>query len=394
MDRMDSCMIMNKLLVQIICCITVLVSCQRGRQEEMVADIVLSYEEAEKRRIEFSELFSGVDIISLDTANGFLLKGVRQMQFTGEHIIVDDGSQQLFIFDKTGVGRSIISRRGQSPGEYLNIRGFDISSADSMVCVLAYPNKLMYFTFKGEFIREKRIKDEGFDFVLVGDQIALYTRNASTGEDQKKYLLKLLDAEGNRGLEAVDGYSLFGDRLLPVFQQNRAFTKRSDGGVNFIEPLSNWVYGIDRGKVTLRYMLDFGRKNPVHEIEGPFPLDASVAEFVDKTFPVYGFNSCWENNRYFYIQAKMDRLPVDFVFDKKKDKLLVGSFTDNLTECQPILVGATDRYLYGYVTPEMITEQVSYMEYKNEEVSIRLRELEGKAIDEGNPFLCIYHFCE
>lgn len=394
MDRMDSCMIMNKLLVQIICCITVLVSCQRGRQEEMVADIVLSYEEAEKRQIGFSELFSDANIILLDTANGFLLKDVKRIQFTGEHIIVDDGSQQLFIFDKMGVGRSIISRQGQGAGEYLNIRGFDVSPADSLVCVLAYPNKLMYFTFNGELIREKRIKDEGFDFVLTGDQIALYTRNASAEEDQKKYLLKLLDAEGARCLETVDGYSFFGDRLLPVFRQNRAFTKRSDGGINFIEPFSNWVYSIERGKVTPRYMLDFGKKNPVHEIDGLFPPDGSVVEYADKNFPVYGFNSCWENDLYFYIQAKVDRLPVDLVFDKKKNRLLAGSFIDDLTECQPILVGATDRYIYGYVTPEMITEQVSYMEYKNEEVSIRLRELEGKAIDEGNPILCIYHFCE
>ncbi len=372
------------------------VSCVSGTKDsngKVEAETTLVYDQSNELTLKYSDLFSGVELIPLDTTGDFLVTRIRQMKFALDHFFIQDEDKQLFVFDRQGKGCCIINKQGSGAEEYLSIRGFDVQEVDSTICLFTYPKRMMRFSLDGKLLDVSDMEVDGFDLLFLKDRSwAIFTDNVN--EDPQ--LLAVSDLSTGKTSRYIPGYRSFAGRKLPVYQQARFFSRLPNGEVLFFHPLSNLIYTVSSDGVSVKYLIDFGKNNPPVEYPEDMPPMSQVDDFVEKNQRVYGFNSCWENDKFFYIQTKVDDKLVDILWDKEKQILYSGYFKDDLTECQVFLSGVTDSYLAGYITVDVVMELVDYLKSRStKDAELTLQKL-GKLADytenEGNPIVCLYHF--
>lgn len=364
-------------------------------KEDSESGKLLSFVEALPLQKKYSDLFSKVETIPLDTVNNFLVSEVRQFRFALDHFFVLS-REEIMIFNRQGKGVTRINRYGQGREEYLSIRGFDVSESDSTVCLYVFPSKLMYFSLDGKLIREHKMEGKGFEMSLLPDHsYAIYTDNTKEAGEEGKTVLDTYDATTGAWKSFVSGYASLENRLLPSFQQNRVFTHVPSGReVLFFHPLTNHIYSItSKDSVRVKYTLDFGKNNPPKDAPETMRPEMSVTDFVMKHWPVYGFNGCWENDRYFYIQTFVDKQLRDILYDKQMDRLYAGWFTDDLLYCQMKPVAATDSFLVSHLSADALLGLKDYLESRQEkEIPPLVSNLLEQAEKMDNPIVCLYHF--
>ena len=146
-------------------CLFLMVSCSVSRNEPiddgMEVKRQIRYEDALKGDMKYSTLFDSLSIVPLDTTGGYMIGEVRQMKISAHHIAVLDQNSTVFVYNHEGKGTALISRKGQGDKEYIDARSIDILS-DSLVCLLTFPPKLMYFKMDGTFVSELPLKNRAF----------------------------------------------------------------------------------------------------------------------------------------------------------------------------------------------------------------------------------------
>lgn len=379
------------------CIVVLLSSCSFSKENSSGirydVDCTLRYCDASVSEMQLSMLCDSIESIPLDTTGGFLLGRIEYVCFVHNHFFVLDDSDKLYVFDRSGHGSFILDRKGQGPHEYVDIHGFDVAN-DSSLCLLTYPPKLMYFDWNGTFVKEVRLANRGFELSLLSDDFAvLYRDNVGSTPDKASFMLDVLHLPDETVYSHVAGYRFMAHRNLPAFQQRRALVDVAGGGCLFVPPLSNLVYSIDKTGVHVKYMLDFGSDNPPADLTEQLPSSSLPSDFIADRFPVYGFNSCWENSRYFYIQFYEHRQSRSLLYDKTVRKSYVGNFlNDDLTDCTPSFFMATEEALIGYWTVDEIVSLGAFLEMRGKDKKPFFNTLLHQAESFGNPIMCLYHF--
>lgn len=400
MGRMDSSLKMNVMLkcfYLCLCCL-ILVSCFSGKQEKQEtteSGEVLSYDNALPLNRKYSDIFSRVEIVPLDTVDNFLISDIRQFRYVLNRIFVLS-KEELLIFDRQGKGLARINRYGQGREEYLSVRGFDVSEKDSTICLLTYPQRLMYFSLDGTFLHEHKIEVKGTEMAILPDEsYAVFTDNLSLSEDGDISLLDIFNRNGKMR-SFIEGYENLGNRMLPSFQQKRTFTHiQENDGVLFFHPLSNRIWSVSSiDSVRVKYTIDFGDNNPPVDAPEKVHQDVMLSDVVTKHWSVWGFNGCWENERYLYIQTFVDKKLRDILFDKKEKQLYKGWMKDDLLRCQKKPVEATDEYLVGFISTEDLIGLENYLKSKpdGEILPEQEKQMIDWAEEAGNPLVCFYYF--
>lgn len=360
-------------------------------QIELTPETTLKYSDAKKEKVCFTSLFDSVEVIPLDTIGDFLLDGIKQMHFCLDHIFITDQSKRLFVFDQKGIGQTIIDRFGQGGDEYIDIRNFDISLSDSLICALVYPSKLMYFTFDGKLVRQEQLDTRGFALNVSDKTITIFNDNAPEDKDK---LLTIKDRNSQKEQDFIPGQRFLKGRTMPAYQQRRYFTKLPNGEALFFHPLSNLIYSLGNKEITIKYKLDFGNNNPSSDINLQLSENDDIFNTLDEYFPVIGFNSCWENDHYFYIQTRINKKPVDLLYDKKNKVFYAGLLLDDMVDCSVKFTQATNQHLIGYASTNDILDLLDYMKSKN--LNLSEKKAQKKLFDlserTGNPAVLRYKF--
>ena len=190
----------------------------------------------------------------------------------------------------------------------------------------------------------------------------------------------------------LPGQKFLHGSIMPAYQQRRYFTKLPDEKALFFYPLSNLVYSLGDMDVTVKYKLDFGDKNPPHDINKQISDNNDLFDFIDEHFPVAGFNSCWENDQYFYIQTRINKEPVDLLYNKKTKKFYAGHLLDDMVDCSTKFTQATNQWLVGYVSANDILDLIDYMQSKNIPPNATCKKIFDFAENVGNPTILLYKF--
>lgn len=367
----------------------------KEKGEELKVETVIKYSDAIQGDKDYSELFDKVEMIPLDTTGNFLIGDVGQMKLACNRIFVLDKRNAIYIFDKQGRGQAVIDKRGQGANEYINIRGFDVTP-DSLLCLLTFPSKLMYFTLDGTFVKETKLDFQGVEMALLPDnKAAVYVNNVCETTEESAPLLEICDQTNGQHHGYVSGYKCLANFSLPTYQQGKALTPNIGGELLFVQPLSNNIYAIKNDRVSIKYQIDFGKQNPPKSLSET-PRDVySVHEFIQEHFPVYGFNSCWENDSYFHIQFFLAGGQLKMLlYDKEKKVCYAGFLKENMTGCHPRLIEATNQYLIGYWSAEDIMSLVDCLNFRGESTDTfpGFEELAKYANEKENPIVCLYHF--
>ena len=182
------------------------VSCVSGTKDsngKVEAETTLVYDQSNELTLKYSDLFSGVELIPLDTTGDFLVTRIRQMKFALDHFFIQDEDKQLFVFDRQGKGCCIINKQGSGAEEYLSIRGFDVQEVDSTICLFTYPKRMMRFSLDGKLLDVSDMEVDGFDFLFLKDRSwAIFTDNVN--EDPQ--LLAVSDLSTGKTSRYIPGY--------------------------------------------------------------------------------------------------------------------------------------------------------------------------------------------
>ncbi len=385
---------MNKYLYFLLIC---LISCSdnpgKNDNEQLKPDVVLSYEKAQPFEVRYSDVFSSVETIPLDTVGDFLIQNISEMDFALNRFFALDMDKRLFVFDRQGKGLAKIDQYGQGCQQYLSIRGFEISLTDSLICLLTFPTKLMYFSLDGKFVKETSLDFDGSEMRFLKDRsLAVFTDNLD-GET----MLKTYQLETRSRKEFLPAYDWLAGRITPAFGQRRNLVTLPDGEVLYFYQYSNDIYSVTTDSVKIKYRIDFGKKNPIGPTQLPDVSRLSADEILETYYRVYGFNSCWENSRYFYIDFLMldePEKPHELLFDKQTSKLYTGWFCDDVGgDCGIRPVRATDEYLLGYYSADELSSLADYLEATGKKLSYpQAAKLIKWANNEGNPIVALYSF--
>lgn len=378
----------------------VLFSCKSDKRPEtenvLEAMFTVDCSKSLPLELRLSDLCEDVELVSLDDSGDFLVGEIGRVKYICNHFFVLDESESLFVFDRDGRGRTILNRKGKGPGEYLDVLDFDLTS-DSLICLSVYPSKLMYYTLDGSYVKEFPMESRGFELnLLSARQAVVYRNNVNSSTESASSLLEVVDFSRNVSKSYLPGYTCLPHKMLPSFQQDRVFTETGTDEILFCNPLSNEIVGVDSTRVYVKYRLDFGNRNPDKYLAEVLP-DASMdaIDFVEKNFSLYGFNSCWENSTYMYVQYYDSGKFQSLLYDKKQNLSYKGGILmDDLTGCNPRFLKATYEFLVAYWTAGDIISLADYLQMtgKDKEINSKLAEMISIVKKTENPVMGIYKF--
>lgn len=218
------------------------------------------------RLLQIDSIFSGFKAIPLETKKECLIgKIIKTKIYKGKMFILDE-LKSLFVFNTNGKFLYEIGKRGKGPGEYLELRDFDIDS-NGNVYILDFRRILMYKndgTFLKKFIfdflppkskircnpLEFAVKDDGNFYIWGG------TFELKNNPDGNYYSIYEMTEKG----KITNKYFPLKHAESQGFQNHR-FVPYKD--LTLIDPSfgSNIIYSIDKdGIVDERWFIDFGKK--------------------------------------------------------------------------------------------------------------------------------------
>jgi hypothetical protein len=111
--------------------------------------------------VPFSEFFSSIDIIPLETRDESLIKRTGKVMYVdGLYYLLDTDQFYLFVFDSTGRYVNRIAKVGQGPGEYTYIYDFLVNTRKERIEMLSPYRQILYYDYEGNFIEDIRFSDE------------------------------------------------------------------------------------------------------------------------------------------------------------------------------------------------------------------------------------------
>lgn len=158
-------------------------------------------------------LFTGIGF----SARVIPLPGLQRpeaIQVDDQNIYISDGIRVKIFSRKDFKLKTTFGKKGEGPREF---KGFILAYVQKDHVFVNSPNKVSYFSLKGEFIKEKKVTHIFGRFKPVAEKFVGY----------------VYDREGN---ERVENIYLFGpsfEKLKPLYKRVYFLTKQ--GGINLIE---------------------------------------------------------------------------------------------------------------------------------------------------------------
>jgi len=150
-------------------------------------------------------------IIKLEVSDDSLFAFANRVRIdkNGCIFLLDEYSQQsLFRFDQKGKFLNRYGRRGQGPGEYQTIRGFDFDSMGNVYLLTVY--KIIKYKKTGEFLKERKIDILSGGIKIIRDELFLgVIRDRSKGLHNKSSVYVY-----NTGLKKIDEIGVYEKYLM------------------------------------------------------------------------------------------------------------------------------------------------------------------------------------
>lgn len=217
---------------------------------------------AEKRFIDidrnkeykFSELFSKVELIPLETKDSSLLGDeIKCKYFDDKFIFITNKCALFFQPDGKFVGN--IFHFGKSPSEYLDLTDIFLTTNENSELINIYDRKnkrILSYDKTMTFIQSKNIEVKAYNAISYKSQYLLY----QGGFADDGYMLKILDNDGNVKEKLIKQPKYFKDYYY-FMDYNNFF--QFDNNLVFWNSPNSIVYDIENNLLEERYSFDFGK---------------------------------------------------------------------------------------------------------------------------------------
>lgn len=304
-------------------------------------------------------------------------------------------TKEVFIFTKNGKFVNKISRQGHGKYEYIQLWDIFFNKEKGELCLLSnYDQKILSFTPDGKKVLGVSKLPRMFDCVLpTRDGYIGYMGN-SVPNPSMPYNIWTMDKSFN----LMDGFVPVAPQLRGrIYYGVNAMSKYKD--VIYFKPeFDNNIYQIKDGKISLRYILNFGSKT--------VPDLSTIDRDVEMGLTILGLNTV--SNIYNYIETD-DYILMNFVMDTQR-WLGIYNKRKHTSEIAEIDAFYNDKYNIPFGTIKGMDQTAIYSAVRYEGVykmwlghgrhvnyeklypnQVRnLRKLFPKLEEDGNPFVAIY----
>lgn len=330
--------------------------------------------------------FKKPQIIVLETTEESLLSKINRVSYDENLLFVFDKTlMEILFFNLTGRYIGKINNKGQGPGEYIQISDFAIDTNQKQILLLCdIPNKLMYFSYDGAFIKEESL--DNYYMQLVVDSNYIYFEKMNN-IDVESGQLHILEKEKNQVEEVLDQI----DVKNYFFINGNSLNKGE--GLLYVRRFDNAVYGMEEGRAFKKYDIDFKEYSFPDRLIEEESSDVILRESSKNKYVFSMANIV--NNR--YCLMFMTNLG-PFLYDKENNVLNGYEYIQNakwgtmFSSYMPL--DNTNKIICFIDDPSFIQDAVEHMpeSKKNDERFSEMLNIAEKLTEENNPILFIYEF--
>lgn len=205
--------------------------------------------------------------IKLDGTNeDYFFKKIDKVVITNNNIyVLDKRLKKLIVFDTVGVGLGCVGRRGQGPGEYLQITDFSVNERGDIYFIDGTLDKDRVFVFDKyrKFVSVKKIPFEANVIQCLPDDKLLFAL-APWNKKREYASRKIAVTNLEFAIERIYGeYDEYVDNNFGI--SHYLFINTGDR-ILYNKPIDNYVYEISLdGQLQKAYFFNFGKKNVPNE---------------------------------------------------------------------------------------------------------------------------------
>jgi hypothetical protein len=211
--------------------------------------------------LNMSEVFSDIEYIPLESVDKHFIGEVQQVIVYKDRIYVFDRyqTQSVFCFQQDGKFLFELNRKGQGPGEYIELLGISIDHNNDHLLLFSH-QKIIVCDLDGKHIGSHRNDIWAHAFSYIGDGYAAffgdYTINAKYAKNGVTPNLLITNTDDYK----VENTDLFfpseinGSAVVGIFN----FSSYQNGTVNLLVPCDDTVYHLSKRAVERAYYIDFG----------------------------------------------------------------------------------------------------------------------------------------
>ena len=365
--------------------IVLLISCQAHNAKEECPSLTVDLTD---KPAAFSDVFSKIDFIPLETTDSCLLIGIdKLMQSENNFYVFDSQRPALYVFDKSGKFIQQIAKEGDGPGEYQLIYDFTLDKRQKHIILLSPYGYLQRYDANGNFIDKQilPVKPNYYSLACLNRDCYAFWSCV----DQSEEGITLVEKATGK---PVAGY-WHNDRILDMGRM-RPFYEYSDS-LYFTTAYQNVVYKITKENLIPAYQWDFGEQGISDKrIQKYLNIgndgkrnEQLLKDLEDGSLPFCIQTQC-QNDRYYFVALQKGLGTNDHFINVFYNKANGRSYLfDNSIEgmrLRPLLL--TDEYVLSVLYPTDAHEP--FRSYLSEEAYAKLTSLK----DDDNPCLVQYYF--
>jgi hypothetical protein len=313
--------------------------------------------------------------INLDGTNeDYFFKGIGKISIVDDKIyILDRRLKKLIVFDTAGTGIGCVGRRGQGPGEYLQITDFSINEKGDIYFIDGTLDKDRLFIFDRhrQFVSVKKMPFEAGVIQCLPEGKLLFGLEAW---NKGKYASRKI-AITNSELDIERVYGEYDEYVDNSFGISHYLFINTGDHILYNKPIDNYVYEFSlEGELQKAWFFDFGKKNVPSEYKKD--IEGNLKKFEHycclKNFAVvndnYLLGTLWDGTK-----------TKTFIVDKNDETLYLS---------KKEIVDADNSNLSGYCNNQII----SYI-YPGKYDDIQLTDFPEdvkKHVEDENFVLCLY----
>lgn len=200
----------------------------------------------------YSAFVDSVKYIHLETSEDRLIGEINEAILTSDKIfILDKYKQTIWIFDQYGKYVDCISKRGNGPGEYVNICQIDYDKDMHAIAALdMWTKSILYYHINGDFIKKVNLEQYATNFKIVPQEGYIIS---NAGEAKENAGIYLADMRG----KTINKLAAKKENHMLSYTDVNDFASFNDTIAFILPNFENKIYHLHHHEIELKYPFTF-----------------------------------------------------------------------------------------------------------------------------------------
>lgn len=287
--------------------------------------INIEIKEGYKNEILYDSIFKHIQIIPLETNRECLITEVNKVIIYDSLLYIQNGRNNILVFNLLGNHINTIGKKGKGPGEILSLRDFCIYKNCIHIldfsCIKKYTmNGDFIKNFKFDFSPEENITCNPMQFEVSNNFIYLWGGTFSIKNNDKNNLFALYKLDEN--FDVVDRYL----RLTHKLPENMHRFSNYNNTISVSPPFGNdTLYEIDNNLMKAKYYVDFKNKRLKEKVPEEFASFSNWKSQMDVKYS-HSIENVMQVDKWLHFTFKHNRYTYNVFYSKEKGCSYVSQF--------------------------------------------------------------------